>query len=108
MTADVYIYAYCGAMEVTNNPLNFATVDIAVFRNGNFLPIGAFNRITLDGVNINEFKTTSMFTMENLTAGSYTYEIRGRRNGGTESVNIGGNCSTDVNCGELIIEVILK
>jgi hypothetical protein len=105
MTADVNIWAYAGAMETATNSNNYATVDIAIFRNGAFLPVGGFNRITLDGYNINEFKTTSFFTMETLGAGTYTYDIRGRRNGGTQAVNIGGNCSTDTNCGEIVIMV---
>ncbi|MCS6796824.1 MAG: hypothetical protein NZ516_12785, partial [Raineya sp.] len=108
MTGDVYIWGYAGAMETATNNTNFATVDIAVFRNGAYIPVGCYNRITLDGQNINAFATTSFNTMETLPAGTYTYDIRGMRNGGTQAVNIGGNCATDVNCGELTIFVVLR
>lgn len=108
LTADVLIWGYAGARETSTNSNNYANVDIAVFRNGAFLPIGGFNRFTLDGQNINAFNTTSFCTMETLSAGSYTYDLRGRRSGGTQAVDIGGNCSTDTNCGELVIEVIFK
>jgi hypothetical protein len=108
MTADVYIWGYAGAMEVNAVTTNYAMVDIAVFRNGAFIPVGGYNRISLDGQNINAFATTSFNTMETLTAGTYIYDLRGRRYSGTEQVNIGGNCTTDVNCGELTIFVVLK
>ena len=108
-TADVQIMAYIGFRNTATTSSAYSICDVTVYRNGAFIPVGGWNRIeTLNGNNQNAFNGTSINTKETLTAGTYTYEVWDRRFGGNVSVDIGGNCTTDVNCGEMTVIVNYK
>jgi len=110
-TADVVIQAYIGMRNTSTTAGQYSIVDVIIYRNGSFIPVGGWNRVeTLNSSSFaqNAFNTTSINTKETLGAGTYTYEIRSARFSGNTSVDIGGNCATDTNCGELTITVHYK
>jgi len=83
-------------------------VDVAVFRNGSYLALGGYNRGKLnnrDGNLVDMYPLVIIARDVNVSAGTYTYDVRGSRNGGSYRVLISGNCATMVNCGELKLAV---
>lgn len=91
--ADVYIYAYSGAALTGGFSTSWAVADVIIFKNGTFLPVGGWNRIKLnnrDGT-IADMNTTSLICIDrNVTAGTYTYDLRGNRYSGNQGVSVGG------------------
>ncbi|MCX7607438.1 MAG: hypothetical protein N2170_09305 [Bacteroidia bacterium] len=69
--------------------------------------MGGWNRCKLHNGpgGITDMDVVSVVARETLTPGTYTYELRGSRQDGNFAIFIGGNCTTDVNCGELKIAV---
>jgi hypothetical protein len=107
--ADVEIWAQAGIMiDGGSSSTDWAVVDVAVFRNGNWLTLGGYNRGKL---NNRDGSTTDMYPLviiardANVPAGTYTYDVRGRRNNGSYRVVISGDCAPQVNCGELKLAV---
>ncbi len=106
--ADVEIWAQAGISLSGGTSTDWALVDVAVYRNGNWLTLGGYNRGKLnnrDGLFVDIYPLVIIARDANVPAGTYTYDVRGRRNGGSFSVIIGGDCAPHVNCGELKLAV---
>lgn len=87
---------------------SWAVADIVVFRNGNWLSVGGYNRVKLhNGAGIlTDMDAVVVIARDQITTpGTYTYDLRGRRNSGNFNIIIGGDCVTAVNCGELKLAV---
>jgi hypothetical protein len=54
-----------------------------------------------DGITTDMYPLVIIARDANVPAGTYTYDVRGRRNGGSYQVVISGDCAPEVNCGEL-------
>ena len=107
--ADVEIWAQAGILiDGGSSATDWAVVDVAVFRNGNWLTLGGYNRGKLnnrDGTATDMYPLVIIARDANVPAGTYTYDVRGRRNGGSYGVVISGDCAPMVNCGELKLAV---
>lgn len=106
--ADVEIWAQSGiSIDGGSGYDSWAVADIAIFRNGNWLPVGGYNRVKLHNGpgTITDMNVVVVIARESLNPGTYTYDVRGRRNSGNYTIIIGGNCVTDVNCGELKLAI---
>jgi hypothetical protein len=66
LTASAIVTGYIGANEPNNNNTDYAVVDMAVFINGALPTVNGagFGRLTLDGRNINEFKSLKISQMD--------------------------------------------
>lgn len=109
-SADVYIYAYTGLSLTGGTATSWSLANVLLCRGGTFLPVGGFNRVKLnngDGTSV-DMKTTSFVCKETLPAGTYTYDIRGGLNSGSQPTLIGANCATEVGCAEITVDVIFK
>ena len=106
--ADVEIWARASILiDGGSSSTDWAVVDVAVFRDGSWLPEG-FNRGKLnnrDGTITDMYPLVIIARDANLPAGTYTYDVRGRRFNGSYRVVIGGECGTEVNCGVLKLAV---
>jgi len=107
--ADVEIWAQAGIMiDGGSLSTDWAIVDVAVFRNGSYLALGGYNRGKLnnrDG-NLTDIYPLVIIARDVIVQdGTYTYDVRGRRNGGSYRVVISGDCATMVNCSELKLAV---
>ena len=106
--ADVEIWAQAGIAIAGGTSTDWAVVDVAVFRDGNWFTLGGYNRGKL---NNRDGNLTDMYPLviiardANVSAGTYTYDVRGRRNNGSFGVVISGDCAQVVNCGELKLAV---
>ena len=102
--ADVEIWAQAGISLSGGTSTDWALVDVTVFRNGSWLTLGGYNRGRLnnrDGGVTDMYPLVIIACDANVPAGTYTYDVRGRRNSGSFSVRIGEDCAPEVNCGEL-------
>lgn len=102
--ADVNITAIIGALNQSTTSGEYSTVEAIIYCDGTFLPQGGWNRFSVvnPGSNTNAFNTSSFTTVWNgVTAGTHTIALYTDRYSGNSSVNIGGNCTTDVGCGEV-------
>ncbi|MCS7162749.1 MAG: hypothetical protein NZ958_05420 [Bacteroidia bacterium] len=106
-TAEVEIWAQAGVALTGGVPNSWALVDVIIYRNGNFIPVGGWNRRKLhNGAgDVTDMDALVVIARETLGPGTYTYEVRGTRPAGNQEVAIGGDCVFDVNCGELKIAV---
>ena len=107
--ADVEIWAQAGIMiDGGSLSTDWAIVDVAVFRDGGWLQFGGYNRGKLnnrDG-NLTDIYPLVIIARDVIVQdGTYTYDVRGRRNGGSYRVVISGDCATMVNCSELKLAV---
>ena len=107
--ADVEIWAQAN-ISIGGGSLStdWALVDVAVHRDGQWLTLGGYNRGMLnngDGDFVDRYPLVIIARDANVPAGTYTYDVRGRRNSGSYEVVIGGNCDPQVNCGELKLAV---
>jgi hypothetical protein len=112
LTADIDIFAYCGA-SINGGSLSTdnAVADLIIYRNGSFLPTGGWNRVKLynNGGGTTDQTSTSINSRDSgIGAGTYTYDLRGNRFSGTFGITVGGNCATQVNCGEMTIMVTFR
>jgi len=105
--ATVIIWATIGGRTTVTTSGAYATVDMVIFHNGNFLPNGGWNRFTITNpTSANAFNTCAINTMISLPAGTHTIDLRTSRLNGSSSVDIGGNSALDVNPGELTILIL--
>lgn len=107
-TVQVTVMGDIGTRNRTTNTGRYAIVDAVIYLNGAFLPQGGWNRHeTLNSSTTpqNAFGVIPISATFTLTAGTYTIDIRTARFGGTTSVDIGGNCITDTNCGQFTVFV---
>lgn len=103
--ADVKIDGVLGAITSSTLSGRYAAYEVIVYVDGSFLPQGGWNRTFLNNpasVNTNAlgicaFSTTAI----GLTAGNHTIALYSSFYAGNSALQIGGNCSTDVNCGEI-------
>jgi len=106
--ADVEIWAQAGIAIAGGTSTDWAVVDVAVFRDGNWFTLGGYNRGKLnnrDG-NLTDIYPLVIIARDVIVQdGTYTYDVRGRRNGGSYRVVISGDCATMVNCSELKLAV---
>jgi hypothetical protein len=108
LTADIYIYAYGGAMLTGGTSTSWAVADLIIYKNGTFIPFGGWNRVKLnngDGTSTDMANFAFVCADLGVTAGTYTYELRGNRFNGNQGVSIGADCATQVNCAEMTIVV---
>jgi hypothetical protein len=107
--ADVEIWAQASiSIASGSSNTDWAVVDVAVFRNGSSLTLGGYNRGKLnnrDGDITDIYPLVIIARDANVPAGTYTYDVRGRRNNGSYQVTISANCASEVNCGELKLAV---
>ncbi len=102
--ADLKIDAIVGGNNSTTGTTDRTIVDVIIYQNGTFLPLGGWNRVSCNNSSGggNAFFTTSLTTWSaGLTAGTYTISLMTARFSGTTPVNIGGNCALDTDCGEI-------
>ncbi len=100
----VNIWATIGALNTSTTAGQYSTVDMIIFVDGAFLPVGGWNRFTVvNPTGTNGFNTCAINTQVSLAAGSHTIELRTARFAGSTSVTIGGNAVTDTNPGEMTI-----
>lgn len=103
-TATVTVIGDIGVRNVLTTSSAYSIVDITVFLDGAFLPVGGWNRSeTLNGTNQNAFSVIPCSATFNVAAGAHTVDIRSARFGGNVNVDIGGNCAVDTNCGEFTV-----
>ena len=111
-TADVKIDALLGGTNVSTTAGQYSLVDVVIFLDGTFLAQGGWDRtscINPSGTNTNGFFTSTLTTWaNNVTAGAHTLQLMASRNAGTSAVNLGGNCATTTNCGEIHAAVFYK
>ncbi len=107
--ADVEIWAQAGILiDGGSGSTDWAVVDVAIFRNGNWLTLGGYNRGKInnrDGSMTDIYPLVIIARDANVPSGTYTYDVRGRRNSGSYGVVISGDCAPMVNCGELKLAV---
>jgi hypothetical protein len=105
--ATVIIWATIGGRTTATTSGAYATVDMVVYHNGNFLPNGGWNRFTITNpTSANAFNACAINTILSLPAGTHTIDLRTARLNGNVSVDIGGNAALDVNPGELTILIL--
>ena len=104
--ADIEIWAQAGVALTGGTNASWAVADIILHRNGNFIPIGGWNRRKLHNGNgfIPDMDVLCLIVRETLGPGTYNYQLMSNRYVG-ETVRIGGDCATEVNCGQLKIAV---
>jgi hypothetical protein len=111
LTADIDIFAYAGVSLNGGTSTDWALGDLIVYKNGAFLPVGGWNRVKVnnrDGTST-DMATTSIISRDaGVTAGTYTYDLRGNRYAGSFAITVGGDCSTQVNCAEMTIIVTFR
>lgn len=106
--ATVIVWATIGARTTVTTSGSYATVDMVLYVNNNFLPNGGWNRFNVvNPTNTNSFNTCALNTMINLPAGTHTIDLRTFRSATSNSpVDIGGNSSLDTNPGEMTIMIL--
>jgi hypothetical protein len=105
-TAQITVMGDIGTRNVLTTSSAYSIVDLVIYLNGTFLPLGGWNRYeTLNGANQNAFGNIPLSATFTVGAGTHTIQIRSARFGGTVGVDIGGNCATDTNCGEFTVFV---
>ena len=105
--ADIEIWAQAGAYLTGGTSTSWAVADIILYRNNDYIPIGGWNRRKLhngDG-NFVDMDVLCLIARETLGPGTYNYQLMSNRFAGNQAVRIGGDCATEVNCGELKIAV---
>lgn len=107
-SSTVIVWATIGARTVATGNANYATVDMILYVDGTFLPLGGWNRFQVTNPSTtNSFNTCAMNTSFTLAAGTHTIELRTLRLAtSTSTVDIGGNATTDVNPGEMTIMIL--
>jgi hypothetical protein len=105
--ADIEIWAQAGVYLTGGTSTSWAVADIILYRNGTFIPSGGWNRRKLRNGDLNfvAMDVLCLIARETLGPGTYTYQLMSNRYAGNQEVSIGGNCATEVNCGELKIAV---
>jgi hypothetical protein len=105
--ADIEIWAQAGVLITALGNTFWAIADIILYRDGNPIPTGGWNRRRLRNVdNISaDMDVLCLIARETLGPGTYNYQLMSNRFAGNQAVRIGGNCETEVNCGELKIAV---
>ncbi len=110
--ADIKIDGVLGGLNTSTTAGKYSVIDAFVYFDGTFLPKGGWNRTSLVNpsfTNTNSFNVCTFSTaVYNVTAGTHTIELYTSRYAGTTSVDIGGNCVTDTNCGEINAIVTYK
>jgi hypothetical protein len=110
LTADIDIFAYAGVSLNGGTSTTWAVGDLIVYKNGAYL-LGGWNRVKVnnrDGT-ITDMATTSIISRDaGVTAGTYTYDLRGNRFAGTYDITVGGNCSNEVDCAQMTIIVTFR
>ncbi len=105
-TAQISVIGDIGVRNVATTSSAYSIVDVIIFLDGTFLPVGGWNRgETLNGTLQNSFTVIPFSATFTVTAGTHTIDIRTARFGGNTSCDIGGNCATDTNCGEATVFV---
>lgn len=111
-TADIKIDALLGGTNVSTTAGQYSLVDVVVYLDGTFLAQGGWDRtscINPSGTNTNGFFTATITTWASgVTAGAHTLQLMAARSAGTSNVNLGGNCSTTTNCGEIHAAIFYK
>ncbi len=101
-TADVKIDGVLGGINVSTTTSAYSIIEAVIYVDGTFLPQGGWNRLTIvNPTNTNALGVCALNSYTTLGAGAHTIQLYSARYSGTSAVGIGGNCATDVNCGEL-------
>lgn len=106
--ATAMVWVTIGGRTTGTGNANYANVDVIVYVDGAFLPLGGWNRFQVTNPSTtNSFNTCAINTSFTLAAGAHTIEVRTLRlAGSTSTVDIGGNATTDVNPGEMTIMLL--
>lgn len=103
-TADIKIDGVLGGLNTSTVAGRVALFDAIVVVDGAALPQGGWNRVTLvnssaggNSLGVCTFSTAWV----GVTAGAHTVQLFSSRVSGTTSIDIGGNCVIDTNCGEI-------
>ncbi len=106
--ATVMIWATIGGRTTLTTSGAYATVDMVIYVNGNFLTNGGWNRFNVvNPTNSNSFNTCAINTMISLPAGTHTVDLRTFRGlSSTSPVDIGGDSANDTNPGEMTIMIL--
>lgn len=105
-TAQITVIGDIGVRNALTTSTAYTIVDVIVFLNGTFLPVGGWNRCeTLNGNLQNAFGVIPISATFTVPAGTHTIDIRTAKFGGNINCDIGGNCATDTNCGEITVFV---
>lgn len=103
-TATVTVIGDIGCNNAVTTSSAYSIVDVVIYLDGAFLPVGGWNRAEcLNGTNQNAFTVIPLSATFSAGAGAHTVDIRSARFGGNTAVNIGGNCATDTDCGEFTV-----
>jgi hypothetical protein len=107
-TTRVIVWATIGGRTTGTGSANYANVDMIIYLDGAFLPVGGWNRFQVTNPSTtNSFNTCAINTSFTLAPGTHTIDLRTLRlAGSTSTVDIGGNAATDVNPGELTIMIL--
>ncbi|WP_445453995.1 hypothetical protein [Flavobacterium sp. 25HG05S-40] len=102
--ADIKIDGVLGGLNTSTVAGRVALFDAIVVVDGAALPQGGWNRTTLvnssaggNSLGVCTFSTAWV----GVTAGAHTIQLFSSRVSGTTSLDIGGNCVLDTNCGEI-------
>lgn len=102
--ADIKIDGVLGGLNTSTVAGRVSLFDAIVIVDGAALPQGGWNRVTLvnssaggNSLGVCTFSTAWV----GVTAGAHTIQLFSSRVSGTTSLDIGGNCVTDTNCGEI-------
>jgi hypothetical protein len=105
--ADIQISAVLGARNTATAAGIVNTIDVIIYVDGAPLPRGGYNRCSIVNASpatTNSFGTITLSTIwTGVTAGAHTIQLYGLRFGGTaaQTIDLGGNCSSATNCGEI-------
>ena len=107
-SVQVTVMGDIGVRNTSTSVGQYSIVDAIIYLNGTFLPQGGWNRyetLNSSSYSQNSFGVIPLSCTFTLAAGTHTITIRTARFGGNTSVDIGGNCALDTNCGEFSIFV---
>lgn len=103
-TADVKIDGVLGGLNSSTTAGRVALFDAIVYVDGAPLAQGGWNRVTLvnssaggNSLGVCTFSTAWV----GVGAGAHTVQLYSARVSGTTTLDIGGNCAVDTNCGEI-------
>ncbi|NVO01355.1 MAG: collagen-like protein [Bacteroidetes bacterium] len=105
----VFVWATIGARSTATTTGAYANIDMMIYLDGTFLPLGGWNRFQVTNPSLsNSFGTCAINTSFTLAAGTHTIDLRTKilTVSAGNSADIGGNAATDTNPGELSIMIL--
>jgi hypothetical protein len=104
-TADIKIDGVLGGLNTNTTAGRYSVFEAVVIVDGAPLVQGGWNRTSVinpSATNTNSFNVCTFSTAwTGVTAGAHTIQLYSSRYAGTTTIDIGGNCTLDTNCGEI-------